>query len=208
MAAARAVLAATAWNALINEVTSRDRRSDQSNQGMGVARHRTVSKPLQVAVSLTNAFGLRAFDFAATLGAGKMKHDVIPYEHRLNCRRRKGCLRGEADIRETGRNKPKRSGCEERSTEAGTWCAIERLIYGILNFCQDFKISIAHLIQAKKFPNPLYLLTLLGRTPSTINARQLVPTLRIETQGNVSRNWAHANTFSKLADLLQYPNFT
>lgn len=102
MAAIGAALAATTGDALVDEVADRDGAGDYPEKRVRVAGHAAAGELLEAAVAEADRVVLGSFDVATTLGAGKMKHYVIPSEHRLDCRCRKGCLRGEADIRERG----------------------------------------------------------------------------------------------------------
>ena len=90
MAAARAALAPSTGDALVNEVADREGGSDHSEEWMRVAGQPTGGKALEVHVIETDGITFRAFDFAAAFGAGKMKHDVIPSKHQLDDRREKG----------------------------------------------------------------------------------------------------------------------
>lgn len=106
MVAARAALAPSTGDALVNEVADRDGGSDHSEEWMRVAGEAAAGEPLQLAIAVADRVSFRTFDFAATFGAGKMKHDVIPSKHRLDCRWRKGCTKIVALFEGSSRKRP------------------------------------------------------------------------------------------------------
>lgn len=78
MAAIGAVLAATAGDALVDEVADRDRGSDHSEQRMCMAGQVAARETLQMTVAVKHRVVFGRFDVAAAFGAGKVKHGEIP----------------------------------------------------------------------------------------------------------------------------------